>query len=125
MAAELILEFEGVTLAEYHAVNKELGIDPGTGEGNWPDGLVAQSAGLNENGHLVVHEVLGTPSARPDAWKAALGKHWPRVALLVRRRALLDRAGDSPPPRRLIDLGALRRRDVAAQRKHPISLATE
>ena len=33
MAAELILEFEGVTLAEYHAVNKELGIDPGTGEG--------------------------------------------------------------------------------------------
>ena len=34
MAAELILEFEGVTLAEYYAVNKELGIDPESGEGN-------------------------------------------------------------------------------------------
>ncbi len=36
MAAELILEFEGVTLKEYHAVNRELGIDPESGEGNWP-----------------------------------------------------------------------------------------
>ena len=30
MAAELILEFEGVTLKEYEAVNKELGIDHAT-----------------------------------------------------------------------------------------------
>ena len=53
VAAELILEFEGVTTREYYAVNKELGIDPDSGEGNWPDGLVAHSAGLNEAGHLV------------------------------------------------------------------------
>lgn len=37
MAAELILEFEGVTEKEYNAVNKELGIDSKTGQGNWPD----------------------------------------------------------------------------------------
>ena len=39
MAAELILEFEGVTEKEYFAVNKELGTDPETGDGDWPDGL--------------------------------------------------------------------------------------
>jgi hypothetical protein len=57
MAAELILEFEGITTTEYWAVNKALGIDAATGEGTWPDGMVAHSAGLNEAGHLVVIEV--------------------------------------------------------------------
>lgn len=61
MAAGVILEFEGVTTKEYDAVNAELGIDMGTGEGNWPDGLVTHSAGLNEEGHLVVVEVWDTP----------------------------------------------------------------
>jgi len=36
----VILEFEGVTTTEYYAVNKELGINETTGEGEWPDGLV-------------------------------------------------------------------------------------
>jgi hypothetical protein len=43
MAAEFILEFEGVTTKEYDAVNKTLGIDPQSGEGDGPDGLVALS----------------------------------------------------------------------------------
>ena len=38
MAAELILEFEGVTTKEYYAVNKELGIDPESGEETGPMG---------------------------------------------------------------------------------------
>ena len=57
MAAELILEFEGVTTVEYDAVNKELGIDPATGEGDWPDGMLVHSAGLSSNGNFVVTEV--------------------------------------------------------------------
>ena len=61
MAAELILEFEGVTTEEYRAVNKALGIDPDTGEGNWPDGMIAHSAGLNDAGNLTVLEVWDTP----------------------------------------------------------------
>ena len=61
MAAGLILEFEGVTLKDYKAVNARLGIDSATGEGDWPDGLVSHSAGLNEDGHLVVMEVWDTP----------------------------------------------------------------
>lgn len=61
MPTSLILEFEGVTLAEYAAVNKSLGIDPSTGEGDWPDGMITHSAGLNDAGHLVVIEVWDTP----------------------------------------------------------------
>ncbi|MGH9092167.1 MAG: hypothetical protein ACRDZR_12450 [Acidimicrobiales bacterium] len=61
MAAELVLEFDGVTEIEYEAVNNALGIDMETGEGEWPEGMVAHSAGLNERGHLVVIEVWDTP----------------------------------------------------------------
>ncbi len=61
MVAEVILEFEGVTTKEYDAVNSELGIDPSTGDGDWPEGLISHAAGLNEDGHLVVTEVWDTP----------------------------------------------------------------
>ena len=74
MAAELILEFEGVTTKEYYAVNKELGIDQDSGEGNWPDGLVAHSAGLNEAGHLVVIEVWDTPEHQAKFMEERLGE---------------------------------------------------
>ena len=45
MADVLILEFTGVGEEEYRAVNSELGIDPETGQGNWPPGLLAHAAG--------------------------------------------------------------------------------
>jgi hypothetical protein len=74
MAAGLILEFEGVTLKEYEAVNAALGIDMGTGEGDWPDGLVSHSAGLNEDGHLVVFEVWDTPEHQARFMEGRLGE---------------------------------------------------
>ena len=74
MTAELILEFEGVTTAEYEAVNKELGIDHVTGKGNWPDGLVAHSAGLNDAGHLVVIEVWDSPEHQARFMEGRLGE---------------------------------------------------
>src|SRR5471030_762932 len=74
MAAELILEFEGVTTAEYEAGNKELGIAPVTGKVDWPDGLVAHSAGLNEAGHLVVIEVWDTPEHQARFMEDRLGQ---------------------------------------------------
>ncbi len=78
MPAAVILEFEGVTLTEYEAVNSELGIDMATGAGDWPDGLVSHSAGLNEDGHLVVMEVWDTPEHQArfmdDRLGAALAK---------------------------------------------------
>ena len=73
MAAELILEFEGITTEEYWAVNKELGLDAQTGEGTWPDGLIAHSAGLNDGGHLVVIEVWDTPDHQARFMEERLG----------------------------------------------------
>jgi hypothetical protein len=45
MAEALILEFTGVSEAEYAAVNKHLGIDMQTGQGDWPAGLLSHAAG--------------------------------------------------------------------------------
>ena len=45
MAELLLLEFEGVAESEYRSVNAELGIDPDTGKGDWPAGLITTSPG--------------------------------------------------------------------------------
>jgi hypothetical protein len=74
MPAELILEFEGVTLDEYRAVNKELGLDPESGEGNWPDGMLSHSAGLSDDGHLVVLEIWDTPEHQEKFLGERLGE---------------------------------------------------
>jgi hypothetical protein len=73
MAAAVILEFEGVTLKEYAAVNAVLGIDMATGEGEWPDGLVTHTAGLNDDGHLVVMEVWDSPDHQARFMETRLG----------------------------------------------------
>ena len=44
MPEALILEFTDVTEAEYAAVNKHLGIDMHTGQGDWPAGLLPAEA---------------------------------------------------------------------------------
>jgi len=74
MAAALILEFEGITQKEYEAVNRELGIDPETGEGDWPDGLISHSGGVNEDGHLVVIEVWDSPDHQARFMEGRLGE---------------------------------------------------
>ena len=61
MPAAVILEFEGVATKEYDAVNAALGIDMASGEGDWPEGLLTHSAGINDAGHLVVIEAWDTP----------------------------------------------------------------
>jgi hypothetical protein len=88
MAAAVILEFEGVTLKEYVAVNALLGIDYVTGEGDWPDGLVTHTAGLNESGHLVVMEVWDTPEHQARFMEDRLG-------------AALAEGGVTDPPSRV------------------------
>jgi hypothetical protein len=88
MPAAVMLEFEGVTLTEYAAVNKVLGIDYTTGEGDWPDGLVTHTAGLNEDGHLVVMEVWDTPEHQARFMEGRLG-------------AALAQGGIAGPPSRV------------------------
>jgi hypothetical protein len=59
----LLLEFEGVGLDEYRAVNRALGIDPDSGAGDWPEGLLHHSAGTGSGG-LVVYEVWESQAAQ-------------------------------------------------------------
>ena len=73
MPAELILEFQGVTAKEYNAVNAVLGIDPESGEGDWPDGLISHGAGLNGDGAFVVIEVWDTPEHQERFMEDRLG----------------------------------------------------
>ena len=89
MPAQVILEFEGVTTKEYEAVNKELGVDPSTGKGDWPDGLVTHAAGHDENGHLVVTEVWDTP------------EHQARF-METRLASALGKGGITSPPTKVV-----------------------
>ena len=74
MTVELILEFEGITAAEYHAVNKELGIDPISGEGDWPNGMLTHSAGMNASGRLVVTEIWDSVEHQEEFMHDRLGE---------------------------------------------------
>jgi len=72
MPEALVYEFQGVTGAHYSAVSRLLGIDPETGKGDWPPGLLSHAAGEAEDGTFVVSEVW---SSREDqaAWQEKLG----------------------------------------------------
>jgi hypothetical protein len=71
MADALILEFAGATADHYFAVNKILGIDVTTGEGDWPAPLVSHTAALSSTG-LVVFEVWESQAAQGE-FMATLG----------------------------------------------------
>ena len=85
MAAAIILEFDGVTQKEYDAVNDALGFDPGTGEGDMPDGLISHSAGHRDDGRFVVMEVWDTPEHQARFMEDRLG-------------AALQQGGVTEPP---------------------------
>ena len=73
MAEMLILDFEGVDEADYLKVNKALGLDPETGAGDWPAGLVSHVAGVSDSGHGYVVEVWESQQAQADFVDARLG----------------------------------------------------
>jgi len=54
MAMGLILEFDGVGVAQYDAVNRELGLDARTGAGDWPEGLLSHAGGAKPGGWVVL-----------------------------------------------------------------------
>jgi hypothetical protein len=73
MASQLILEFTGVGLDEYRAVNAELGIDADTGEGDWPAGMLRHTAGTTEDGRFVVSEIWETRDQQAEFMESRLG----------------------------------------------------
>ncbi|MCU1356172.1 MAG: hypothetical protein JWM89_1590 [Acidimicrobiales bacterium] len=72
MAFQLILEFAGVGVDEYRAVNESLGIDADRREG-WPDGMVAHTGGTTDDGGLVVTEIWATKEAQGAFMDSRLG----------------------------------------------------
>jgi hypothetical protein len=86
MPETLILQFTGVTEAEYEAVNKQLGIDMHTGEGDWPAGLLSHAAGTADDGAFVVSEVWSSRADQDAFMTSRLG-------------AALAAGGVTAPPR--------------------------
>jgi hypothetical protein len=73
MAAGLILEFDGVGLEQYEAVNARLGIDMKSGQGDWPAGMVFH-AGAAKPGGWVVFEVWESQAAQEEFMNGRLGR---------------------------------------------------
>ena len=71
MSEVLILEFAGATAEQYLAVNKILGVDVKTGEGDWPAPLLTH-IGADGAAGLVVVEVWESQDAQA-AFMARLG----------------------------------------------------
>jgi hypothetical protein len=71
MSEALILEFSGVTAEEYREVNGHLGIDPDTGAGDWPAGLVSHVGCRGTN--LLVLEVWESQEAQHAFMETRLG----------------------------------------------------
>lgn len=72
MPEAIILEFKGAGKDDYDKVNKILGIDQATGEGDWPDGLLNHTGAVTADGGLVVYEVWESQAAQ-GAFMARLG----------------------------------------------------
>jgi hypothetical protein len=72
MPAGLILQFANNSLEDYDRVNAQLGIDPKSGTGNWPDGLLSHAAGMSDG--LVVMEVWGSRDAQGRFMHGRLGE---------------------------------------------------
>lgn len=70
MPEALLFEFTGVSVDDYSAVNAILGLDPATGEGDWPAGLISHTAATTTGGGFVVFEVWDSKVSQ-EAWFAS------------------------------------------------------
>ena len=74
MSEAIILEFKGANVADqYNAVNSALGIDPTTGEGDWPDGLLTHVGASGAEGDLLVFEVWDSRASQEAFMTSRLG----------------------------------------------------
>ena len=73
MSEALILEFQGVTVDQYNAVNTLLGLDSQTGVGNSPAGLLSHTGATTAGGDLVVFELWDSQASQAAFMGGALG----------------------------------------------------
>lgn len=75
MAEAIILEFPGAGIdvkGLYKAVNDILGLDGSTGRGDWPDGILSHTAGL-QGDSFVVFEVWESQAKQEAFMNSRLG----------------------------------------------------
>jgi hypothetical protein len=80
MAEALIEEFEGVTIDDYHKANRALGLDPATGAGDWPAGLLSHTAAMADNTAIVI-EVWDSQASHATFMAERLGPALAQVGL--------------------------------------------
>jgi hypothetical protein len=73
MSESLILEFQGVTVDQYNAVNAQLGLDPDTGAGDSPAGLLSHTGATTAAGDLVVFELWDSQASQAAFMGGRLG----------------------------------------------------
>jgi hypothetical protein len=86
MAEAIILEFSGVSREQYDAVNTILGIDPETGEGDWPAGMISHVGCEGADGSALVFELWESQAAQHDFMESRLGSALAQVGLPEPRR---------------------------------------
>ena len=69
----LVLQFDGLDETHYANVNAQLGLDPNTGAGQWPAGLITHLAGMGEGGSAYVVEVWESQEAQAKFMQSRLG----------------------------------------------------
>jgi hypothetical protein len=73
MAASIMFRAPGKTRDAYDKVNQVLGLDPATGGGDWPEGLLSHAAG-EADGALYVFEVWESRDAQQRWMNGQLGR---------------------------------------------------
>jgi hypothetical protein len=73
MSDALIFEFKGVTADQYNQVNEVLGLNPKTGEGDWPAGLLTHTGAVGAGGDITVFEVWDSQESQADWMSSRLG----------------------------------------------------
>jgi hypothetical protein len=86
MAEAIILEFAGLDVEDYNRVNEVLGIDPRSGQGDWPEGLLSHTGAATADG-WVVFEIWDSKASQEGFMEGRLG------------RALKEGGVEDPPSR--------------------------
>lgn len=73
MSEALLYEFTGVSADDYKAVNAILGLDPATGSGDWPSGLLSHTGATSEDGGFIVFEVWDSQQSQEAFVASRLG----------------------------------------------------
>ena len=74
------MEFRGVTPDKYQSVNKTLGVNADTGEGDWPAGLLSHT-GAEGDGSLLVFEVWDSRASQEAFMASRLGPALDKVGV--------------------------------------------